>query len=81
MKLVKCTVFSIAAMMSVGCASNSELRAVKLEAMEEAQSANRNAEAALVAAREAKALAQEANTRSLRSEEMLNRGFKRSMYK
>ena len=81
MKLFKYTIISMAALVAGGCASNSELRAVKVEAMQATDEANRTAEAALVAAREAKQIAQEANARSLRSEEMLNRGFKRSMYK
>jgi outer membrane biogenesis lipoprotein LolB len=72
---------SVSSFLIFGCASNSELRAVKLEAMEAVDQANQTAEQALTEAREAKQLAQDANSRALRSEEMLNRGFKRSMYK
>jgi opacity protein-like surface antigen len=45
---------------SVGCASTSDVRIAKNEALDAAQ---------------------EADARSARSEEMLNRGFKRAMYK
>jgi murein lipoprotein len=60
-----------------GCATNSDVRIVR----EQVEEADRKADEALSEAREAKRLAQEANERSMRSEEMLNRSFKRSMYK
>jgi len=67
----------IAACVVSGCASRGDVRLVG----EQVEEADRKADEALSEAREAKRLAQEANERSLRSEEMLNRGFKRSMYK
>jgi murein lipoprotein len=66
---------------SVGCASTSDVRIAKNEALDAAADANRKADEALSMAREARRLAQEADARSARSEEMLNRGFKRAMYK
>ena len=60
-----------------GCATNSSVRSVQ----DLADEADRKAAEALSEAREAKRLAQEANERSMRSEEMLNRSFKRAMYK
>ena len=67
----------IAACVVSGCASRGDVRTLG----EQVEEADRKADEALSEAREAKRLAQEANDRSLRSEEMLNRGFKRSMYK
>ena len=81
MNVLKIAMFSGSAFLMVGCVSNSELQAVKLEALQASSDANRTAEEALLEAREAKRIAQEANSRAVRSEEMLNRGFKRSMYK
>ena len=56
--------------MSTGCATNSKLAEVRTEARE----AQRTAEHALT-------VAQEANNRSMRTEEMLDRSFKRGMRK
>lgn len=56
--------------LSTGCATNSKLAEVRSEARE----AQRTAEHALT-------LAQEANNRSMRTEEMLDRGFKHGMRK
>jgi hypothetical protein len=60
-----------------GCATHSDVTKVQ----NEARDAQRTAEHALTTAQSAKSIAQEANDRSLRTEEMLNRGFKRSMRK
>jgi outer membrane murein-binding lipoprotein Lpp len=60
-----------------GCASNGELGRVRSEAQE----ARSVAEQALETAQEAKQIAEEADSRAMKSEEMLNRSFKRSMYK
>ena len=81
MKLTRIAVVLLASFACVGCASQSDVRAAKEEVMRDVSDANRTAEEALAMAREAKQMAQEANSRSQRSEEMLNRGFKRSMYK
>ena len=81
MKLTRLVCVLVASFVCVGCASQSDVRAAKEEVMRDVTDANRTAEEALAMAREAKQLAQEANSRSQRSEEMLNRGFKRSMYK
>jgi len=54
----------------IGCASNSELAKVRTEAHD----AQRAADQALT-------VAQEANSRSQRTEEMVNRGFRHSMRK
>ena len=67
----------LAVLLITGCASNGDLARVRSEAQE----ARSVAEQALETAQEAKQMAQEADARSRRSEEMLNRGFKRSMYK
>ena len=81
MKLVKLACVVVAMIACVGCASQSDVRAAKEEVMRDVNDANRTSEEALAAAREARQLAQEANARAQRTEEMLNRGFKRSMYK
>lgn len=81
MKIINFTVLAVAFVSCVGCASQSDVRVAKEEVMRDVQDANRTAEEALAAAREARQLAQEANSRAQRTEEMLNRGFKRSMYK
>ncbi len=64
-----------------GCATNGDVRIAKEEAITAATEADRKADEALREAREAKRIAQNAEGRADRSEEMLNRGFKRSMYK
>ncbi|MFO0416269.1 MAG: alanine-zipper protein [Pseudomonadota bacterium] len=61
---------AIASMSSSGCATNSELRRVRTEAQE----ARRTADQALT-------LAQEANRRSEKTEEMVYRGFRHGMRK
>lgn len=65
------------AALCAGCATHSDVTKVQ----NEARDAQRTADQALSTAQGAKSLAQEANDRSLRTEEMLNRGFKRSMRK
>jgi hypothetical protein len=60
-----------------GCATNSAVRVVR----DQVEEVEQKAEEALSEARAAKRLAQEANDRSMRTEEMMNRSFKRSMYK
>lgn len=68
----------LAALVSVvGCASNSELAKVRSEA----ELARQTADQALRTAEDAKQTAQDADMKASRAEEMLNRGFKRSMYK
>ena len=57
-------------LMSTGCATNAELRRVQ----DQSQSAQRIADQALI-------VAQEANGRSLRTEETMDRCFRRSMKK
>jgi hypothetical protein len=66
---------------ATGCATNGDVRVAKEEAITAATEADRKADEALREAREAKRIAQNAEGRADRSEEMLNRGFKRSMYK
>ena len=61
----------------VGCATKGSVRRVRAS-VDDTQAI---AEEALATAREAKQLASEADSRSKRTEEVLNRGFKRSMYK
>lgn len=77
------TIFALAAVAcaSIGCATTGDVRIAKQEALDAASEADRKADEALAVAREARRLAQEADARSARSEEMLNRGFKRAMYK
>lgn len=60
-----------------GCATNSELAMVR----DEAAAARRTADQALNTAIEARQIANESNTKSLRTEEMLNRSFKHAMRK
>jgi hypothetical protein len=69
-KALKLALVSTAAILATGCASNSELRRVR----DEAHSAQRVADQALT-------VAQEANTRSLRTEEMVDRSFRHTMRK
>lgn len=64
-----------------GCASNGDLKEVKKEALSAAQEADRKADDALAVAQDAKRIAEDADARARRSEEMLNRGFRKSMYK
>lgn len=72
--LLACCVFG--AFLS-GCATKGDVRAVG----EQVADVERKADEALSEARAAKRLAQEAHERSMRTEEMVNRSFKRSMYK
>ena len=60
-----------------GCATKSDVRVVH----DQVEEVERKADEALSEARAAKRLAQEANERSMQTEEMVNRSFKRSMYK
>jgi hypothetical protein len=62
---------------ATGCATTGDVQIAR----DAAADANQRAEEAMRTAQEAKRLAQEADARASRSEEMLNRGFKRSMYK
>lgn len=62
---------------TLGCASRSQVR----EALNEADQSKRIAEQALNTANEAREAAQKADARSKQTEEMLNRSFKKSMYK
>lgn len=81
MKIFRFLVVSMLVCTSVGCATSSDVRIAKNEALDAAAEANRKADEALAVARDARRLAQEADSRSARSEEMINRGFKRAMYK
>jgi len=67
---------ALAALLS-GCATNSDVRVLR----EQVENIERKADEATSEARAAKRMAQEANERSMRAEEMVNRSFKRSMYK
>ena len=60
-----------------GCATTSEVKMIK----EETRNAQYTSEQALKVARESNRIAEEANSRSLRNEEMINRSFKKSMKK
>ena len=60
-----------------GCASSSRVTEVRAEAAD----AQRTADLALSSAQQALNTAREANDRSYRTEEMLDRGFRRSMRK
>ncbi len=68
---------AMVASVSMGCATTGDVQIAR----DEAREASRKADEALEAAREARRVAQDAETRAARSEEMLNRSFKRSMYK
>lgn len=64
-------------LLAAGCASTSELKKVQADARE----AHQVADQAYQMAQSAKDMAQAADERSQRNEEVLNRHFKRSMYK
>jgi len=68
---------AMVASVSMGCATTGDVQIAR----DEAREASRKADEALEAAREVRRVAQDAETRAARSEEMLNRSFKRSMYK
>lgn len=69
-KCMQLCVVGLLAFVSTGCATNSEVRRVR----EQAQNAQRIADQALI-------VAQEANTRSLRTEDMVDRSFRHTMRK
>lgn len=69
-KCVQLCVVGLLALASTGCSTHSEVRRVR----EQAQNAQRIADQALI-------VAQEANTRSLRTEEMVDRSFRHTMRK
>jgi hypothetical protein len=77
MKNIRMFALAVGACVSMGCATTGDVQIARDEATE----ASRKADEALEAAREARRLAQDAEARAARSEEMLNRSFKRSMYK
>jgi len=75
-KILAASVLVFGALLS-GCATKSDVRVVQ----DQVEQVERKADEAVSEARAAKRLAQEANERSMRTEEMVNRSFKRSMYK
>lgn len=75
--LIKLSVLTLIAGLSVGCASTSDLAAVQKDA-NEAKGMARNA---MDTANEAKSIAQDAKSVSMATEEKINRMFKKSMYK
>lgn len=75
-KSIAVSILVVGALIS-GCATKSDVRVVR----DQVEDVERKADEALSEARAAKRLAQEANERSMRTEEMVNRSFKRSMYK
>ena len=77
MNITKILSLAVAVVAAAGCATTSDVQV----AQDAANDAGRQAEEAMRVAQEAKRLAQDADARASRSEEMLNRGFKRSMYK
>jgi hypothetical protein len=81
MKKIQAMALVLGVVVATGCATNGDVRVAKEEAITAATEADRKADEALREAREAKRIAQNAEGRADRSEEMLNRGFKRSMYK
>lgn len=68
--LTSTTIATLMIVFASGCATNSELAKVR----DEARDAHRVADQALTTS-------QEANSRSIRTEEMVNRGFRHSMRK
>ncbi len=68
---------AIIATACMGCATPGDVQIAR----DEAREASRKADEAVEAARDARRVAQDAEARAARSEEMLNRSFKRSMYK
>jgi hypothetical protein len=73
--LISCTL--LAGLSFVGCASRSSVEELRADL----DMTRQTSEEALATAREAKQVASEADARSKRTEEVLNRSFKRSMYK
>ena len=72
---------SVAAMLSVGCVSTSDLDALRSETMASANEAKSMAAEALAAANEAKAMAAEANACCTDNRDRINRAFSRAMLK
>lgn len=60
-----------------GCATNSSVRKVR----DDIENVSRTANQALAKAEESNRIAREADARSKKTEEMVNRSFKKSMYK
>jgi hypothetical protein len=88
MKNIRHIQFLVAAfsllMLSAGCASHSALNKVQNEARDAQRTADMalsTAQNALTTAQHAQSTSDQANDRALRSEEMLNRGFRYSMRK
>lgn len=82
--MTKVFLASLVAVSVVGCASSGQLSKVKddaKDANQTAQSAMSTAQDAQSAAQEAKRLAEAADERARRTEEIVNRSFKKSMYK
>ena len=77
MSYFKYILVAVLGVMTVGCASTSEVK----ELRGEVAVIRTDLQDARFDAQEARRLAEEANARSRTTEEMLNRGFKRSMYK
>jgi len=77
MKKMHVLSLAVALFTATGCATTGDVQVAR----DAAADANERAEEAMRIAQEAKRLAQDADSRAARSEEMLNRGFKRSMYK
>ncbi len=75
--LVSIFALTLIAGLTVGCASTTEIKAIRAEATE----AKTIASNAMDKASEAKAIATEARSVSLATEEKINRMFKRSMFK
>lgn len=71
-------------MLTSGCATNGDLAKVQNQARDAQRTADMalaTAQSALSTAQHAQSTSDQANDRALRSEEMLNRGFKYSMRK
>lgn len=77
MKKIQTLGLVVALAAATGCATTSEVQVAR----DAAADANQRAEEAMRTAQEAKRIAQDADARASRAEEMLNRGFKKSMYK
>lgn len=67
--------------LTIGCASNGDLRRLEKENQDQAMETRRIADEALATARRAELNSTDAKNTASNTEEMLNRSFRRAMYK
>ena len=77
MRLLAAATLCLSAAACSDCATKAELNALKADL----QATKQTADQALVTAKDAKQIAENADARSMKAEEAVSRGFKKSMYK